>query len=220
MINEYIFVTINYLKNMSLPPNQKKSFTTRFLNVVEKGGNALPHPATLFAIFALMALVFSAVAYWVGWTAIHPATKEVIEPVNLLSKEGLHRILLDMVTNFTDFAPLGIVLVAMLGIGIAESSGLIGAAIKLLVQSAPKKTMTFVLVLAGILSNAASDVGYVLLIPLAGVIFLSIKRNPIIGMAAAFAGVSGGFSANLILGTIDPLLAGLSTEAAQIVDSS
>ncbi len=205
---------------MSLPPNQKKTFTTRFLNVVEKGGNALPHPATLFAIFALMALVFSAVAYWVGWTAIHPATKEVIEPVNLLSKEGLHRILLDMVTNFTDFAPLGIVLVAMLGIGIAESSGLIGAAIKLLVQSAPKKTMTFVLVLAGILSNAASDVGYVLLIPLAGVIFLSIKRNPIIGMAAAFAGVSGGFSANLILGTIDPLLAGLSTEAAQIVDSS
>ena len=220
MINEYIFVSINYLKNMSQPLNQKKSFTTRFLNVVEKGGNALPHPATLFAIFALMALVFSAVAYWVGWTAIHPATKEVIEPVNLLSKEGLHRILLEMVTNFTDFAPLGIVLVAMLGIGIAESSGLIGAAIKLLVQSAPKKIMTFVLVLAGILSNAASDVGYVLLIPLAGVIFLSIKRNPIIGMAAAFAGVSGGFSANLFLGTIDPILAGLSTEAAQIDDSS
>lgn len=196
----------------------KKSLTSRFLNLIEKGGNALPHPATLFAIFALMALVFSALAYWVDWSAIHPATKKIIEPVNLLSKEGLHRILLEMVTNFTSFAPLGIVLVAMLGIGIAESSGLIGAAIKLLIQSAPRKIMTFVLVLAGILSNVASDVGYVLLIPLAGVIFISINRNPIIGMAAAFAGVSGGFSANFFLGTIDPLLAGLSTEAAQIVD--
>ncbi len=205
---------------MSKQQVQKKSLTTKFLNIVERGGNALPHPATLFAIFALTALVCSAIASWVDWTAIHPATNEIIEPVNLLSKEGLHRILLDMVTNFTDFAPLGIVLVAMLGIGIAESSGLIGAAIKLLVQSAPKKIMTFVLVFAGILSNTASDVGYVLLIPLAGVIFISINRNPIIGMAAAFAGVSGGFSANLFIGTIDPLLAGLSTEAAQIVDTT
>jgi aminobenzoyl-glutamate transport protein len=109
-------------------------------------------------------------------------------------------------------------MVAMLGIGIAESSGLIGAFIRLVVLSSPKKILTFVLVFAGIMSNVASDVGYVLLIPLAGIIFIAIGRHPVIGMAAAFAGVSGGFSANLILGTIDPLLAGLSTEAAQIID--
>jgi aminobenzoyl-glutamate transport protein len=110
------------------------------------------------------------------------------------------------------------VLVAMLGIGVAESSGLIGALIRMLVLSAPRRLLTFVIVISGVLSNVASDVGYVLLIPLAGIIFQAVGRHPIAGMAAAFAGVSGGFSANLALGTIDPLLAGLSTEAAEIID--
>jgi len=130
----------------------------------------------------------------------------------------LHYILDSMVDNFTGFAPLGIVLVAMLGIGVAESSGLIGALIRMLVISAPRRLLTFVIVISGVLSNVASDVGYVLLIPLAGIIFQAVGRHPIAGMAAAFAGVSGGFSANLVLGTIDPLLAGLSTEAAEIID--
>ncbi|PLX19871.1 MAG: aminobenzoyl-glutamate transporter [Salinivirgaceae bacterium] len=189
-----------------------------FLNFVEKVGNALPHPATLFALMAGSVLLFSLIAHFTEWTAIHPVTHELVEPVNLLSKEGIHRVLLEMVENFTSFAPLGIVLVAMLGIGMAEGSGLISALIRKLVLSAPKRLLTFILVFSGILSNFASDIGYVLLIPLAGVIFLSIGRHPVVGMAAAFSGVSGGFSANLILGTIDPLLAGLSTEAAQIVD--
>lgn len=196
----------------------KKNRVERLLNVVEKVGNALPHPATLFLLFALSVLLFSLIAHWADWSGVHPGTGEVVHPVNLLSKEGFHRILLEMVDNFTGFAPLGIVLVAMLGIGIAEGSGLIGALIRLLVLSAPRKMLTFVLVFSGIVSNTASDIGYVLLIPLAGIIFKAIGRHPITGMAAAFAGVSGGFSANLILGTIDPLLAGLSTEAAQIVN--
>jgi aminobenzoyl-glutamate transport protein len=191
---------------------------TRFLNFVEKAGNALPHPATLFLILALIALAVSWLAHIMGAEAVNPATGEVIQVVNLLSRDGLHYILDSMVENFTSFAPLGIVLVAMLGIGIAESSGLIGALIRMLVLSAPKRLLTFVIVLAGVLSNTASDIGYVLLIPLAGVIFQAVGRHPIAGMAAAFAGVSGGFSANLALGTIDPLLAGLSTEAAQIID--
>jgi aminobenzoyl-glutamate transport protein len=109
-------------------------------------------------------------------------------------------------------------MVAMLGIGIAEHSGLISAVIRLLVLNSHKHLLTFILVFSGIVSNVASDVGYVLLIPLAGVIFMAVGRHPIAGMAAAFAGVSGGFSANLVLGTVDPLLAGLSTEAAQILD--
>ena len=204
--------------------NKKKApnsgFIQRMLNWIEKVGNALPHPATLFAIFALTALVFSWIGHLLDWEVIHPGTKEIVKPVNLLSQEGVHRILLEMVDNFTGFAPLGIVLVAMLGIGIAEHSGLISALIRLLVLNSPKKTLTFVIVFAGILSNAASDVGYVLLIPLAGVIFHALGRHPIAGMAAAFAGVSGGFSANLILGTIDPLVAGLSEEAAQILDKT
>lgn len=178
----------------------------------------MPHPATLFALFALSILVLSAIGFWLNWHATHPANGEVITTINLLSKEGLAKILEQMVPNFTSFAPLGIVLVAMLGIGIAETSGLIGAFIRLLVLSAPKSILTFVIVFSGILSNAASDIGYVLLIPLSGVIFHAMGRHPFVGMAAAFAGVSGGFSANLILGTIDPLLAGLSQEAARILD--
>ena len=115
--------------------------------------------------------MFSAIGAWLGWEVIHPGTKEIVRPVNLLSHDGIHRILLDMVDNFTGFAPLGIVLVAMLGIGIAEQSGLINAIIRMLVLNSPKHLLTFVVVFSGILSNVASDVGYVLLIPLAGVIF-------------------------------------------------
>ncbi|MCL3779595.1 AbgT family transporter [Prolixibacteraceae bacterium JC049] len=198
----------------------KTTLMQRFLNIVERGGNALPHPATLFLILAVLTLIISWVGHMLGWEIVHPATNEVIQTKNLLSADGLHFILEKTVKNFTDFAPLGIVLVAMLGIGIAESSGLIAVAIRLLVLKAPKRMLTFVLVFAGILSNMASDIGYVLLIPMAGVIFAAVGRHPIVGMAAAFAGVSGGFSANLFLGTIDPLLAGLSQEAAQIIDPS
>jgi aminobenzoyl-glutamate transport protein len=199
---------------------QKRSrrILTKILNWTERAGNALPHPATLFALFALTALLLSALGHFMGWEVIHPGTKEIVRPINLLSHDGIHRILLEMVDNYTGFAPLGIVLVAMLGIGIAEQSGLINAVIRLLVLNSPKHLLTFVIVFAGILSNLASDVGYVLLIPLAGVIFNAVGRHPIAGMAAAFAGVSGGFSANLVIGTVDPLLAGLSQEAARIID--
>lgn len=196
----------------------KKSFIDRFLSTVERVGNALPHPATLFFLFAMGVIVLSGIASLFDLEVIHPGTKEVIRPVNLMSVHGMNMILEHMVVNFTGFAPLGTVLVAMLGIGIAESSGLIGTALRLLVISAPKRLLTFVIVLSGIISNTASEVGYVLLVPLGAIIFLALGRHPIAGMAAAFAGVSGGYSANLLLGTIDPLLAGLSEEAARIID--
>ncbi len=188
------------------------------LKGVERVGNALPHPAALFGIFALITLLISFIGYYLQWGGVNPATGETINIVNLLSKDGLHKIILEMVDSYTGFAPLGIVMVAMLGIGIAESSGLIKSSINLLLIKAPESSITFLIVFTGILSNIASDLGYILVIPLAGVIFHSLGRHPIAGMAAAFAGVSGGFSANLFIGTIDPLLAGLSTEAAQIVD--
>ncbi len=191
---------------------------TVFLSTVERGGNALPHPGTLFAILAGVIVLVSAVAARTGIEVVHPGTGELIQPVSLATVAGLHRILTEMVTNFTSFAPLGTVLVSMLGIGVLESSGLIGAGLRLLVLSAPKHLLTFVIVLAGVLSNTASEIGYVLLVPLGGIIFLGAGRHPIAGLAAAVAGVSGGYSANLLLGTVDPLLAGLSEEAARIVD--
>lgn len=199
--------------------SENKSTTNKgFIRFIEKGGNALPHPAILFAIFALITLIISAIGGILGWNGIHPATGETVNVINLLSKEGVHRVLLEMVSSYTSFAPLGIVMVALLGIGVAESSGFIGTAVKALLVKAPPKSVTFMVVFTGVLSNVASDVGYILIIPLAGVIFHSLGRHPIAGMAAAFAGVSGGFSANILIGTIDPLLAGLSTEAAQILD--
>src|SRR6478735_5343997 len=196
----------------------RRSLTDRFLRVVEVGGNALPHPATLFALLTLCVIVASSLASWFDLSAAHPSTGETIRPVDLLSRDGLHRLLIGLVPNFTGFAPLGAVLGSLIGIGVAQHSGLIGAALRRLVFAAPRWALTPVVVFAGVMSNMASEIGYVLLIPLAGLIFKGAGRHPIVGMAAAFAGVSGAFSANLLLGSIDPLLSGLSQEAARLVD--
>jgi aminobenzoyl-glutamate transport protein len=196
----------------------KRSRVDRFLDVVERVGNAMPDPTTLFALLAVAVVILSGVAARFDLAVAHPTTGKLIEPVSLLSVDGLHRILTGLVTNFTGFAPLGTVLVAMIGIGVAEVSGLIGAVMRMLVLRSPRALLTPVVVFSGVLSNAASEVGYVLLVPLAALIFKAAGRHPVLGLAAAFAGVSGGYSANLVLGTIDPLLAGLSQEAARIID--
>ncbi|MFO7924891.1 MAG: AbgT family transporter [Bacteroidales bacterium] len=200
--------------------NAGGGFVSKMLTAIERVGNKLPHPATLFAIFAGGTILLSGIVSAFDVSVVHPGTHEEIEPFSLLSVRGLHMILTGMVENFTSFAPLGTVLVALLGIGVMESSGFMSTALRKLVLSAPKQLLTFSIVFAGILSNTASEVGYVVLVPLGAMIFLAVGRNPIAGLAAAFAGVSGGYSANLLLGTIDPLLAGLSEEAANIIDIS
>ncbi len=210
-----VIYIVNYITFMEKSEN---TMVDRMLGSIERVGNKLPHPATLFAMFAFAIILLSGIASLFNVTAIHPGTGEEVEAFNLMSREGLHMIMINLVVNFTSFAPLGTVLVALLGIGVAESSGLMSTSLRLLVLSAPKKLLTFAIVFAGILSNTASEVGYVVLVPLGGMIFLAVGRNPIAGIAAAFAGVSGGYSANLLLGTIDPLLAGLSEEAARIID--
>ncbi len=196
----------------------RPSLLSRFLGAIERIGNALPHPATLFAGLGGLVVFLSWLLSELGVTAVHPKDGSLIEPVSMISQHGLHWMLDTAVDNYTGFAPLGTVLVALLGIGVAEKSGLIGSALRLLVHAAPRRLLTFVIVLAGVMSNMASDVGYVLLVPLGAIIFLSVGRHPIAGLAAAFAGVSGGFSANLLLGTIDPLLAGITEEAARIIE--
>jgi aminobenzoyl-glutamate transport protein len=195
-------------------------FIYKFLSLIEKVGNKLPNPTTLFAIFSIAILILSWFVSQFDFSVIHPGTGKEIKPVNLLSVEGMHRIILNLISNFTAFAPLGTVLVSLLGIAVAEHSGLIGTVLRLIVLKSPKKLLTFVVVFAGILSNTASEIGYVLLVPLSAIIFLAAGRHPIAGLAAAFAGVSGGYSANLLLGTIDPLLAGLTQEAAHIIDKT
>ena len=196
----------------------KLSRTRSALNRIEKAGNALPHPTLLFVFLSLLVIALSALFYSMGTTVIHPLNGNSIAVVNLLSIDGFNRITGNMVKNFTGFAPVGPVLVTMLGISIAEKSGLIQSLLKLLVLKAPDTLLTFIVVFAGVMSSIAVDSGYVVLIPLSGMVFLAAGRNPIAGIAASFAGVSAGFSANLLIGPVDAILGGISTEAAQLLD--
>jgi aminobenzoyl-glutamate transport protein len=199
----------------------------RFIYFIEKVGNALPHPAILFVILRFIVLVISAIGSVFGWTGerfVRGADGELetvtIEVVNLLSRDGLHQIILQMVTNFTSFAPLGIVMVGILGIGVAENSGLIRATVNYLLVKTPPQLVTLSVVFTGVISSLAVDVGYLLVIPLGGIIFHSLGRHPIAGIGAAFAGVSAGFAANIFIAPLDPMLAAISEEAAQIIDPS
>lgn len=198
----------------------------RFLRGVEWLGNLLPHPVILFVWMSVILLVASAILSMMGVSVVDPRPEGakgrsedgMIYVVNLLNGDGLAKIVENLVSNFTGYIPFGTALVALLGVGIAERSGMISAALRGLVMNAPPKMVTFVVVFTGIMSNTASELGYVVLIPLAAMIFHSLGRHPLAGLAAAFAGVSGGYSANLILGTVDPVLSGISQEAARIID--
>ncbi len=222
MILNYTYITGGI---MSTNSTKKMSFFERFLNFVEVTGNKLPHPVAMFFGFFVITIILSAILSQVGvsvtYKEISRATGEVIEKTtfvqNLLTRSGIRGIFSTTVKNFTGHAALGSIVVAMLGVGLAEGTGLLNTIIKKIVLSTPKQLVSAIVVFAGVMSNIASDAGYVVLIPLGAVIFLSFGRHPLAGIAAAFAGVSGGFSANLLIGTTDPLLGGISTTAAQIV---
>jgi aminobenzoyl-glutamate transport protein len=243
----------------SRPGGEPSGWFNRFLRFVEWLGNLLPHPVTLFALFALGVIVVSGIAEIFNLSVPDPRPEGAagrapdgrIFAISLMNAAGLRLIVQNFVTNFTGFAPLGTVLVALLGVGVAEKSGLIRAGIRGIVLGAasvrpefpeitpglpllervrrrikrlvsrflsPRLLVTTAVVFSGIVSNTASELGYVVLVPLGAVIFLSMDRHPLAGLAAAFAGVSGGYSANLFIGTIDPLLAGLTEEAARLID--
>lgn len=191
----------------------------RVLKSIERAGNRLPHPTTLFIFMSLGVLLLSWLLSLLSVSTVHPINNNTIEVTNLISQHGLHQILKNTVNNFTSFAPVGTVLVAMLGLGIAEKSGLLSALLKKLVGNAKGKILSATVVFAGVMSSLAADAGYVVLIPLAGLVFAAAGKHPIAGMAAAFAGVSGGYSANLLVGPIDAVLAGISTEASKLVDT-
>ncbi len=211
---------------------EKKSFSggllNRFLGAVERVGNKLPHPIVLFALFALAIIVLSGICAAIGFSesgylvdrATGGVKLQTIKVVSLFNLKGIAYMLTKMVSNFTGFAPLGTVLVAMLGVGVAESSGYINSLLKRTVEITPRKLITPILVFLGVMSNIAADAGYVVLIPIGGLMFMAYGRHPLAGLAAAFAGVSGGFSANLLIGTLDPLLSGITNEAIKIVNPS
>ena len=197
----------------------KKSQTKEsgFLAWVERVGNALPHPAMIFVIMIAILAVIAQICYMNGVSVDFFDAREgkvvEISAVPLLNAEGIRHIFSTAVTNFTGFAPLGTVLVAMLGVGVAEYAGFFDAGLKKLLSNVPSLVLTATVVFVGIISNIASDAGYVVVIPLGALIFLTAGKHPLAGLAAAFAGVSGGFSANLLFGPTDALLSGLTNEA-------
>ncbi len=216
------------------PPNSPESSPTapesagagtrspieRLLDRVEKVGNALPDPAVLFLIGLFVTWGLSAVLANVTFSETNPATGEPVVVQSLLTGTAIAGFLENMVTSYTDFPPLGIVLVAMLGVGVAEASGLVQVSLKELLRFTPQSLLTPMLLLVAIISHTAADAGYLLVIPIGGVMFHAAGRHPLAGIACAFAGVSGGFSANFIPSGIDPLLAGLTESGVRVIDDT
>ena len=196
---------------------QSPRWVDRALNTIERVGNQLPDPAALFLLLLIVVWVVSALLSPLEFAEIDPRNGEPIRVVNQLTGSAVATFLSNMVTTFTGFHPLGVVLVALLGVGVAEHTGFINAALKWLLSFTSAKLLTPMLILVAIVSHTAADAGYVLVIPLGGVIFYAAGRHPLAGIAAAFAGVSGGFSANFVPSSLDPLLAGLTQAAAQII---
>ena len=197
--------------------------TGGILGRIERGGNRLPDPVVIFLYGILAMVVISLVAAATGTFALHPTQVDaagnamVIQAQSLLSADNIRRLLVEMPKTFTGFHPLGYVLVVMLGAGVAERAGLLGGAMSAAVRNVPKLLLTPAVALVGMLGNLAADAAYVVLIPLAGVIFAAAGRHPVAGIAAAFAGVSGGFSANLLPGQLDALLFGITESAAETI---
>ncbi|ASR42607.1 aminobenzoyl-glutamate transporter [Xanthomonas citri pv. mangiferaeindicae] len=196
-----------------------RGIVARLLDTIERTGNRLPDPAMLFLLLMLAVWALSWALSGVDFAAIDPRSGTPIQIVNQLSGESLTAFMANMVRVFLGFAPLGVVLVAMLGLGVAEHTGFINAALRSVLSVTPKMLLTPALVAVAVLSHVAVDAGYVLVIPLGGVIFYAAGRHPLAGIAAAFCGVSGGFSATLLVpSSLDPLLAGFTQEAGRILD--
>jgi aminobenzoyl-glutamate transport protein len=208
---------------MTKKEDSKGGVFQKILDKVEVVGNKLPQPVTLFAILMLVVLLLS----WIfgGVSVLKPGTggdtglpADHIVVENLLTKDGIQRIFTSMVEVFATFPPLGLVLVVMLGIGVAEHTGMIAVALKVFVSKVPKYLITFSIVVAGMISSVAADAGYVVLIPMGAAIFMGMGRHPLAGIAAAFAGVSGGFGANFLPTGLDPMIAAFTEPAANLID--
>lgn len=184
---------------------------------IERVGNSLPHPAIIFvimiAILAVIAQICASAGVSVSYYDAKAESESTIEAVSLLNAEGIRYMFSSLVDNFTSFAPLGVVLVAMFGVGVAEEAGFFDAGLRKMLSNVPPIILTVAVVFTGIISNIASDAGYVVVVPLGAMLFAAAGKHPIAGLAAAFAGVSGGFSANLIFGPTDALLSGITNEA-------
>ncbi|WP_153394119.1 AbgT family transporter [Ornithinicoccus halotolerans] len=190
----------------------------RMLDMIERAGNRIPHPFWLFLILGGIVLVLSLVLSLLDVSVASPNENETIAVVNLLSVDGIRRIVTEAISNFTGFPPLGIVLVVMMGVAVAEGSGLISTAVRSVVTSVSGRWLTFAVAITGVSGSVASDAVVVVLPPLAALAYLAVGRSPLFGIAVGFASVDAGFNASLFITAGEPLYAGISTSAAQILD--
>jgi p-aminobenzoyl-glutamate transporter AbgT len=207
-------------ENVDAVNGRPSGIVDKALDLIERVGNKLPDPAALFLLLLVVVWVLSAILSTMTFAEIDPRTKSEIVINNQLTGTAIAAFLSNMVTTFTGFHPLGVVLVALLGVGVAEHTGFINASLKALLNITAPSLLTPMLIFVAIISHTAADAGYVLVIPLGGVIFYTAGRHPLAGIAAAFAGVSGGFSANFIPSSLDPLLAGLTQTGVQLLDAT
>lgn len=205
---------------MTTTKPRKEKLSSRIFSIIERLGNKLPDPLVLFFSLAIVVIGLSALANSLGASVEHPQTGETEQVNSLLSAGGIQFILTSMLDNFTGFAPLGLVLVLMLGIGLVEQVGYLDYAVRISVSRVPSGLIPYVAVLIGIMGNIASDAAMVLIPPLMALTFYKLGRHPIAGIVAGFAGAGAGFTANLLVVGTDSLLAGITTEAAHIVDDS
>lgn len=187
----------------------------------------ISHPITTFAIISTIVIILSGLLAFLEVNVEYDritASGEIESAVqtvhSLLNVQGIRYIFSSAAKNFVNFAPLGMILIALLGVGVAEKSGLLRVIFQKTTNKIKPKTLTFIIVFLGIITNFVSEVGYVILVPLAGLVFLANKRHPLAGMAAAFAGITGGYAANFLVGPIDGSLAFYTTAAARIIDSN
>lgn len=197
---------------------QGNSRSNKILDFIERFGNKLPHPFMIFVYLAAIIIAVSGIVASFDVSVIQPGTGEEVSAQSLFSGEGLIFMLETMLTNFTGFAPLGLVIVMMLGIGVATGVGLFDTAIRLSIAKAPPAIVTYAIAFVGVMGNIASDAAVIIIPPLAAMIFYSLGRNPLAGIATGFAGAIGGFTANLLIAGTDALLAGITTEAAQAIN--
>ena len=204
----------------------KAGFLDGFLTTIERVGNKVPHPAIIFFILIGLVIVLSVILSLIGWSAtyeaVDPVSHEVVERTtavrSLLSADGIRFMFTSIVPNFLGFGAVGVIIVAMIGVGLAEESGLIATLVRKIVEIAPRSIFTFIIVMLGVVSSIAADAGYLVLVPLGAAAFHSLGRHPLAGLAAAFSGVAGVFLVNLFVTPTDALLAEMTNDAIHLVD--
>lgn len=217
--------------NDSMPDRQsetppKKKGLERILDTVERVGNKVPHPAVIFVALIGIVILLSHVFYMMGFSVtyqtINPEThvpeQTTAAAKSLLTGDGLRFMFEGVVQNFMNFNAVGVIIVAMLGVGVADAAGLVAALIRKLVAVAPRKALTYILVFVGILSSIAADAGYLVLIPLAAAAFLTVGRHPLAGLAASFAGVAAVFTVNILIKPLDGILTEITNDAIHILN--